>query len=108
MGNSNTSARPAQTTGRVQRIGKVKAATMISEAGGRFFTATFITKNGEPRTMTCRRHVTKGVKGTGNKNADTTALGIITVYDMLNKGFRKMNLQTLTNLKINKATYRVV
>ena len=101
--NIATKSAPAQ---KATRIGKVKAAQMISDSNGRIFTATFIKGNGEIRVMNCRRGVTKGVKGSP-KAINTEALGLITVYDMQSKGFKKLNLQNLTGLKINKQIYKV-
>lgn len=105
MNNTEKSARPTPT-GRMSVIGKVKAAQMINDSKGRIFTATFTAKNGTTRVMNCRRGVTKGVQGS-SKAVNTDALGMIKVYDMQSKGFRTLNLQTLTHLKINKNAYRV-
>lgn len=90
---------------KTKRIGKIKAAELINDSKGRIFTATFIKKNGEERVMNCRKGVQKGVKGTGKSN--TQSLGIISVYDMQEKGFKKLNLQEVTALKINKESYKV-
>ena len=91
---------------KIPLIGKTKAAELINDSKGRFFTATFRKKNGESRVINCRRGVTKGVKGTG-KAINTDVLGMITVYAVQEKGYKKLNLQTLTNLRINKCEYRI-
>lgn len=90
---------------KIKRIGKIKAAELINNSKGRIFTATFIKKNGEERVMNCRKGVQKGVKGTG-KNS-TESLGMINVYDMQERGFKKLNLQEVISLKINKESYKV-
>ena len=99
-------AKPAKApVARIKRIGKTKAAELINDSKGRIFTATFTKKTGEERVMNCRKGVQKGVKGTGKNN--TESLGMITVYDMQERGFKKLNLQEVTALKINKESYKV-
>lgn len=88
-------------------IGRVKAAELISNAGGRFFTVVFESKKGE-RKMTCRKSVTKSINPNAKKKAvNTEALGMVTVYDMFEKAYRKVNLQTVSALRINKQSFRV-
>ena len=89
---------------KTKRIGKIKASELINDSKGRIFTATFVKENGDERVMNCRKGVQKGVKGTGTKG---TTPGMITVYDMQEKGFRTLNLQTVKALKINKESYKV-
>ena len=90
---------------KTKRIGKIKAAELINSSNGRIFTATFTKKNGEERVMNCRKGVSKGVKNTGKNNTDK--LGMINVYDMQEKSFKKLNLQEVTALNINKECYKV-
>lgn len=64
--------------------------------GNKIFTVTFVKKNGEIRTMNCRLGVKKHLKG-GQKKYDKANL--ITVYDLVKKGYRTINLETVHNIK---------
>lgn len=91
-------------------IGRVKAAELINNSKGRIFTVVFTKVDGTLRTMNCRKGVVKGIVKEVNrkkKAVDTENLGLITVYDMQEKGYKKVNLQTISSLKINKEIYKV-
>ena len=87
-------------------MANVKRAIIEEEAGknGRIFTAKFIKKNGDKRTMTCRLGVTKHLKGNG---PSTTAhiKKYMTVYDLnapsddRRGGYRNLNLETTYSIK---------
>ena len=49
--------------------------------------------------MTARLHVKKGVKGTGMAY-NPIEKGLLPVWDMQKKGFRMINLKTVTKLQI--------
>jgi hypothetical protein len=76
---------------------------------GKLFTVTFVKKTDKTvRTMTCRRGVTKGVKGVAVDRAGEDARNnVLTVFDMqkLEEGkdekgaFRRINLEQLVSLK---------
>lgn len=66
----------------------------------KIFSVTFRKKNGEMRDMVCRTGVKKGVTGKG-MNYCPVSKGLLSVYDMQAKGFRIVNLNTLTRLKID-------
>ncbi len=81
------------------------------------FGVTFEKKgNGEIRTMQCRMHVTKGVKGVlpqGQRKAEDAANSVLTVYDMQvveregdTKGaFRRINLDGLQTVTLRGTRY---
>jgi hypothetical protein len=71
--------------------------------GDKFFTATFIKKDGSLRTMNCRLGVKKHLKG-GEKKYNTEIYNYLTVYDMQKKGYRTININTLKELKIGTVT----
>lgn len=83
----------------MSHIERSKAAEFIEHLGGTIFTATFRKKDGTMRKMVCRRHVTKGVKGTGTNYAEQFDKPYITVYDMQKRDFRNVNLDTLISIK---------
>ena len=64
--------------------------------GNQFFSATFVKRNGEVRSMLCRLGVKKYLKG-GEKRYDYDDL--MTVYDVKKKGYRTINLNTLMQVK---------
>src|SRR5476651_915367 len=76
---------------------------------GKMFTVTLVKKtDGELRTMTARRGVSKGVKGVAiDRAGEDKRNNVLTVYDMqkLEEGkdekgaFRRINLESLVSLK---------
>ena len=89
-----------------QTISPQYAAQMIQDAGGKFFTVTFVKRTDNSiRTMNCRRGVKKGVKGIGQKTKTT---GLVTVYDVKNKSYRRINLSGIRSLRMRGTEYRVV
>ena len=74
---------------------------LILQSAGRFVTVVFEKKNGELRTLTGRLGVTKHLKGgTSTLNADE----YITIYDVVNKGYRAVNRSTIRSVTINHVT----
>ena len=75
---------------------------LILQSAGRFVTVVFEKKNGELRTLTGRLGVTKHLKGgTSTLNADQ----YITLYDMVKKGYRAVNRETIRSVTINHETH---
>lgn len=72
----------------------------------KFFTVEFIKKDGTIRQMNARLGVTKHLQG-GELKYSPNDLGYVTVYDVKTKGYRTINLNTLTSLKVNGITYNV-
>lgn len=73
---------------------------------GGFFTVNFVKKDGTPRVMNARLDVKKYLKG-GTLPYDARAMGYISVYDMVNKGYRMVNSNTITALNIGGRRYTV-
>jgi len=72
---------------------------------GKFFSAEFTKKNGETRTINGRSGVKRYLKPEGKGSAyDARELGYLPVYDVKIKGYRMINLQTLT--KVNRITIK--
>jgi hypothetical protein len=78
-----------------------KVLEEIQTANNTIFSVEFIKKDGSVRTMTARLHVKKGVKGTGMAY-NPIEKGLLPVWDMQKKGFRMINLKTVTKLQIRK------
>lgn len=80
------------------------AKELIFDTGGKFFTVTFIKKDGSERVMNARLGVKKYLKG-GELKFNPAEMGLIPVYDMGAKGYRMVNTNTIKNLKIGKNEY---
>lgn len=99
-------AKPATKTATTNTIGRVEAATLVKNTNGKIFSATYIKKDGSERTLTGKLGVTKGVKGTGT-SPDVSSIGMVRLYDMVGKGWKMLNLQTVSQVKTGGRTYRV-
>lgn len=71
------------------------------ELKGKFFSATFVKKNGEVRTIHCRLGVVKGLKGVGAKY-DSEAAGNLVVWELKKKQYRTIPLDSIITLRYNK------
>lgn len=78
---------------------------LINSTKGKFFTATFTKKDGTKRRLTGRTGVSKGVKGTGLKFTPSDK-NLQVVWSCDAQSFRMINLETITQLTINKTTYK--
>ncbi len=78
---------------------------LIQSSNGRFFTATFLKKNGEVRVMNARI----GVKAHSAGGTPSTAAHeqYMTVFDAKIKAYRTLNLETISKLTINGVTFRI-
>ena len=75
---------------------------LILQSAGRFVTVVFEKKDGTLRTLTGRLGVTKHLKGgTSTLNPDA----YITLYDVVKKGYRAVNRDTIRSVTINHQTY---
>tara|TARA_R100000093_G_C1921921_1_gene65913 strand:- start:470 stop:793 length:324 start_codon:yes stop_codon:yes gene_type:complete len=79
------------------------SSTLPSCVQGKFFTAKFVKKDGEFRTMNCRLGVTKHLKGGKNYNATSDN---ITVFDLKNKGYRNIPVQRLIEITCGNMSVR--
>jgi len=87
-------------------ISTEEAKRLIKDTNGKIFTATFTKKDGTERVMNARLGVKKYLKG-GSLAYDAESKGLIPVYDMQIKGYRTINVNTISKLKIGKNTYDV-
>lgn len=91
----------------MKQIDLNKAQTLIKKTKGKVFTAVFTKKDGTIRKMNCRLGVSKHVNGAGLSYYPEDH-GLLTVFDMKEKGYRMINLSTLVTLQINKKVYVVI
>lgn len=88
------------------KVNNAQLVSIIKDlAENSIFGCTFTKKNGEIRDMVCRLGVKKGTNGRG-LNFDALDKGLLPVYDFKNSGFRMINLNTLTELRIRGKVYR--
>jgi hypothetical protein len=95
----------------IRRVTQAEAAGLLYSSGGRMVTVTFNKRgNGEERTITGRRGVTKHLVG-GVLNYNPMKHGLIGIYEMGHedgKGYRMINALGITQLKIERDVFEVV
>jgi len=90
---------------KVQKIQPQDVEKVLDKAGSQFFTVEFVKRTDNTlRTMNCRRGVKKGIKGTGSKKQKS---GLYTVYDMVEKGWRTINVSGVRVIRMKGIEYRV-
>ena len=78
--------------------------TFILNSAGKFVTVKFVKKNGELRILNGRMGVTKHLKGgVSTLNPDQ----YITIYDVVNEGYRAINRDTIIEVKSEGEVYHV-
>lgn len=76
--------------------------TLIDSTKGKFFVVKFVKKDLTVRRMVCRLGVKKGLTGTGRTWEKEN---LITVYDVVNKGYRNVNLETIQSIKCGNVLF---
>ena len=87
-------------------ISSEEAKNLIKATNGKFFTVTFIKKDGTERVMNARLGVKVYLRG-GQLAYDAESKGLVPVYDVKTGGYRMVNINTITHLKIGKNEYDV-
>lgn len=83
-----------------------QAKQLIKDTKGKFFTVTFIKKDGTERVMNARLGVKAYLRG-GELPYNPEAKGLIPVYDMQKHDYRMVNINTIKKLKIGNNEYEV-
>ena len=90
------------------KLDKKKVWNLLHTNKNKIFSVIFIKRTtGEVRHMTCRLNVAKHLKG-GMLLFDPLSRGLISVYDVKQKGYRMINLETLMSVKMLGRSYDVV
>ena len=89
------------------KIDRDKVMGLIDSNKGKIFTTIFIKKNGDVRKMICRTSVSKGVTGKGMAYSPKNR-GLRIVYDMRERAFKMINIETMSNINIGGIKYDVV
>lgn len=77
---------------------------VLRSSNGKFFSVTFVKKDGTPRHLTGRTAVRKGVKGVG-MSFDPKLHNLMTVFDVEKEDFRMINLDTVLEATVNSTRY---
>lgn len=70
----------------------------ILATNGKFFSVSFVKKDGTKRKMTARLGVKKDIKGVGLK-FNPSERNLIVVFDIHKKAYRMINLSTIFKFK---------
>ena len=87
-------------------IDKTVVERIINNTNGKVFSLQFVKKDGSQRVMNCRLGVSKGVKGTGYQI--NNRIPVKRVFDMNAKGFRSINLSTISWIKTGGVKYDII
>ena len=83
------------------KISRNQAVDLIKGSKGKVFGVQFIKRStGEVRNMSARTGVTKYITGEGLKFSPSKK-NLIAVFDMNKQGYRMINLEGLTSLRLN-------
>jgi len=80
----------------------MELSQIIETSNGRFFTVSFIKKDGSTRVLNGRLGVEKHLKG-GECTLDRAVFLI--VYDVQSKGYRAINRDTIQSVTMDGVTY---
>ena len=90
----------------MKTITQDKAKQLIHDTNGKIFSSVFVKKSGEIRLMTGRLKVKKHLKENAKPRPyDPNKYNLICLFDMINKGYRMINIETLKQIRINKKIY---
>lgn len=73
---------------------------MMTNTNGKFFVVVFKKANGDMRRMLARVGVKKGLTGTGRSKP--LADHLVCVWDVANKGYRTVNVDSVVGFKCGK------
>lgn len=91
----------------MERLSRTKLESMIRSAGYQFISVKFTKKNGDVRLMHGRLGVKKYLQGGTNKVVKDTNSYMV-LWDKQASGYRTINLDTVTELKMNHHQYLVI
>lgn len=77
---------------------------MVKSSQGRWFSCSFIKKDGTKRVMNARIGCHKGIKGVGRKFQKDN---LMTVFDAQAKEYRMINLDTLQHFKCGNFSWKI-
>ena len=78
---------------------------IMLRSNGHIFSCVFTKKDGAQRTIVARLGVQSHLHGGESTTKDKPSL--VTVYDMNNRGYRNININTVSELKVQGTQYTV-
>jgi hypothetical protein len=89
----------------IEKLNALIATTQPNKGEkGHLFTISFIKKDGTPRTMRARLGMQRNLTGKGMSFNPATK-GLLPVWSADSQGYRMVNLNTVTELKIGNQTF---
>ena len=96
-------------------ITRMRAETLMQSSKGRIFTVIFRRRNdgkngekaGDLRAMNCRTGVKKNLQG-GMSRYNPADYSLMTVFDMVKGDWRRVSLDTITEIRIMGKRYMVL
>lgn len=85
-------------TPRAKKVSRTTVLSLMQKSGGRFFGVTFTKKDGTIRKMNVKLNT---------HHSKPTNLGYLLVFDSADKNYKSLNLQTLSEVRIDKQVYSV-
>jgi len=89
-----------------ETLNRSEVKQKLKDTRGRFFTVIFRKKDGTTRVMNARLGVKAYLRG-GSLPYDPEEKNLLPVYDMKSKEYRMVNLDTVSNIKIDNLEYEV-
>lgn len=91
----------------VEKIKRAKVEAFLQSLKGKMFGVDYVKQDKSFRSLTGRLNVTAPLKGGENK-VEALDRPYLTVYDVVAKGYRTVNLDTARRLRVNGTVYDVV
>tara|TARA_Y100001963_G_C6476099_1_gene306748 strand:- start:187 stop:465 length:279 start_codon:yes stop_codon:yes gene_type:complete len=90
----------------MKKITRDNLFNLICKNKNNIFSVVFLKKDGSIRRMLCRFGVKKHLKG-GSLKFDPIKKGLLVVFDMQKKGYRMLNLKTISYINMKGVEYNV-
>jgi len=91
----------------MKKLARENLKEALKNTKGRFFGVEFYKKDGSVRRMNARLGVKKHLRGGTNK-VEAPDRPYVTVFDIPTKGYRTVNLHTVTKVHLDGEEYEVV
>lgn len=89
---------------KTKALHRKEALSILRNAGGSFFSAIFVKKNGEPRHINAQFGVQHNLKGTGMAFVPSDR-GLVTVWEPKAQQYRMINLNTILEANVRGERY---
>lgn len=86
------------------KINLEEAKKLLKQTDGKFFSVTFVKKDGTLRDMTARLGVKKHLRG-GELPYDAESKNLLPVFDVVKEDYRMIGLDTIVKMKVDGVEY---